>query len=120
MIDTDAMSYSLAQMYVEERRYRDAVEMLRPLVEAHPRDIALRILLAQAYFHQALLAPAEDQLRLILDQDPTESFARLLLTRTLERQSRHEEAATQRRLLAAMTGDEDVLVPHRLSASGTD
>lgn len=119
MFSPDAMSYSLAQTYVEERRYRDAVEMLLPLVEDRPRDIAVRILLAQAYFHQALLAPAEEQLRIILDQDPTESYARLMLTRTLERQSRHTEAATHRRLLAVMTGDDDLLFSHRLAASGS-
>ena len=53
----------------------------------------------------------------IVDQDPTETYARLLLMRTLERQSRHDEAATQRRLLVVMTGDEDLVAPRRRTAT---
>ena len=70
------------------------------------------MLLARSYFHAALLGPAEEQLRAVLDRDPTESYAHLMLARTLERQQRGQEATRHRRIVAALTGDDEHLRPY--------
>lgn len=112
-MDTQALNYSIGRAHVENGRYRDAIDHLRDLVIEAPENDDVRLLLARAYFHSALLAPAEEQLTVLLESDPTDDYARLLLVRTLERQSRNEEAGTQRRILAALTGDDSHLRAHR-------
>ncbi|MGO1972905.1 MAG: tetratricopeptide repeat protein [Propionibacteriaceae bacterium] len=112
-MDTQTLSYSIGRAHVENGRYREAVDHLRDLVVEVPDHSDARLLLARAYYHSALLAPAEEHLAVLLERDPTDDYARLLLVRTLERQSRHEEAGTQRRILAALTGDDSHLRTHR-------
>jgi Tfp pilus assembly protein PilF len=114
MEDLRALSYGLGQQYFDERRYRDAVRELLPVVEATPEDVGTRMLLARAYFHAALLKPAEEHLLEVLEREPTEAYAHLMLARTLERQSRHDEAGKHRRIAAALTGDDDLLAGHRV------
>ncbi|TWD80881.1 tetratricopeptide repeat protein [Kribbella amoyensis] len=113
MEDMRALSYGLGQQYFEERDYRGAIRALAPIVEETPEDVGTRLLLARAYYHAALLKPAEEQLREVLQREPTESYAHLMMARTLERQSRADEAGKHRRIVAALTGDEDHLQPHR-------
>jgi cytochrome c-type biogenesis protein CcmH/NrfG len=113
MEDMRALSYSLGRQYFEERDYRGAIRALLPIVEETPEDVGTRLLLARAYFHAALLKPAQEHLEEVLEREPTEYYARLMLARTLERQSRAEEATKHRRLVAALTGDDTHLKPHR-------
>lgn len=110
--DNRAMRYAMAQMYFDERRYRDAIDHLSDIVAEAPDNVGTRMLLARSYFHAALLRPAEEQLRAVLERDPTESYAHLMLARTLERQQRGDEATRHRRIAAALTGDEEHLRPH--------
>jgi predicted Zn-dependent protease len=113
MEDMRALSYGLGQQYFEERNYRGAVRALLPVVEETPDDVGTRLLLARAYFHAALLKPAEQHLQEILDREPTEAYAHLMMARTLERLSRRDEATKHRRIAAALTGDDSLLLPHR-------
>lgn len=115
-MDTRAMHYALGERYLEAGDYRGAIRELVDVVDQTPDEIGVRMLLARAYFHAALLAPAEEHLREVLDRDPTESYAHLMLARTLERRSRHDEAVKHRRIVAALTGDDDHLTPHRGAA----
>lgn len=111
-----ALSYGLGQQYFDERDYRGAIRALLPIVEETPDDVGTRLLLARAYFHSALLKPAEKHLLEILDRAPTESYAHLLMARTLERLSRADEAMKHRRIAAALTGDDSLLVSRSLRA----
>jgi len=111
--DMRALSYGLGQQYFEERDYRGAIRALRPVVEETPEDVGTRLLLARAYYHAALLKPAEEQLLEVIEREPTEYYAHLMLARTLERQSRPDEAGKHRRIAAALTGDDELLKPHR-------
>jgi Tfp pilus assembly protein PilF len=113
MEDMRALSYGLGQQYFDERDYRGAIRALRPVVEETPEDVGTRLLLARAYYHAALLKPAEEQLLEVIEREPTEYYAHLMLARTLERLSRADEAGKHRRIAAALTGDEDLLKPHR-------
>lgn len=82
--------------------------------------MGVRLLLARAYFHSALLRPAEEHLREVVERDPTETYARLMLARALERQSRSQEAMAHRRILSAMTGDDNLLQPYQATTSGAE
>lgn len=112
-MDTRALQYGLGEQYFEDGDYRGAIRALGEVVEQTPGDIGVRLLLARAYYHSALLAPAEYHLREVLDREPTEAYAHLMLARTLERRSQHDRAGTHRRIAAALTGDENLLDPHR-------
>jgi predicted Zn-dependent protease len=114
MEDMRALSYGLAQQYFDERDYRGAIRALAPVVEETPDAVGTRLLLARAYYHAALLKPAEEQLLEVIERAPTEYYAHLMLARTLERQSRAEEAVKHRRIAAALTGDDEMLKPHRI------
>lgn len=111
-MDTQSLHYSIGRTHLEEGRYRDAIDSLRAVADETPENTDVRLMLARAYYHSALFAPAEEHARAVIEQDPTDDYARLLLVRTLERQSRTEEAATHRRILAALTGDESHLRTH--------
>jgi cytochrome c-type biogenesis protein CcmH/NrfG len=114
MEDMRALSYGLGQQYFDERDYRGAIRALAPVVEETPDDVGTRLLLARAYYHSALLKPAEAHLLEVIQRQPTEYYAHLMLARTLERQSRAEEAVKHRRIAAALTGDDELLKPHRI------
>lgn len=115
-MDTMTLQYSIGRSHLEQGRYREAVDQLTDVVRHAPENTDARLMLARAYYHCALLAPAEEQLTTVVERDPTDDYARLLLVRTLERQSRTDEAATQRRILAALTGDASHLRAHRAFA----
>ncbi|ADB29424.1 tetratricopeptide TPR_2 repeat protein [Kribbella flavida DSM 17836] len=114
MEDMRALSYGLGRQYFEEKDYRGAIRALRPVVEETPDDVGTRLLLARAYYHSALLKPAEEHLHEVLTREPTEYYAHLMMARTLERQSRHDEAVKHRRIAAALTGNDELLQPHRV------
>jgi predicted Zn-dependent protease len=84
-----------------------AARLLEPIVEAEPRNAAVRQLLARAYFNSAQLAGAEAQLRTLIEDDPSDHYAHHVLGRTLERAGRFREALPHLRLAAAMKQHED-------------
>ncbi|MCD0447625.1 tetratricopeptide repeat protein [Actinocorallia sp. API 0066] len=87
-----------ATAFFTAKDYRSAIELLTPLAEEFPGQVATRLLLARAYFHSAQLRRAEAELRAVLDLDPTEAYAHLMLGRTLQRQSRDAEAVPHLRM----------------------
>lgn len=107
------LHYSLAEQAFADRDHRSAIGHLEQVLAAEPGNRQARELLMRAHYHRAALRPAEEQARLLLDADPTDGYARLVLVRSLERQARHDEAATHRRLLAALDGDQALLEGHR-------
>jgi hypothetical protein len=58
-----------------------------------------------------MVKEASGECEVLLEQAPTETYARLLMARTCERLGRKDEAATHRRLLAVMSGDDSLLGP---------
>ncbi len=84
-----------------------ALEMLRPLLEEHGEDPAVRLLAARAYFGSAQLGRAKQTLEVLLEHAPGDHYARFLLGRTLERSNRHGEALPHLRMAAAMSPDPD-------------
>jgi predicted Zn-dependent protease len=99
--------YRRAILFFESGDPLGCVRLLEPVIEAEPRNAAVRQLLARAYFASAQLARAEEQLRLLVERDPTDHYAHHVLGRTLERSGRFSEALPHLRLAAAMKQHED-------------
>ncbi|MFI5935853.1 tetratricopeptide repeat protein [Actinoplanes sp. NPDC051494] len=94
--------YRRANFVFESGDPLGASRMLEPIVEAEPRNAAVRLLLARAYFNSAQLGNAEAQLRELIERDPSDHYAHHVLGRTLERAGRFSEALPHLRLAAAM------------------
>ena len=99
-----------AQALFEERAYREAIVLLRELID-EPEDFGhaltdVRLLLARSYYHSALLGPAIDAAREVLAIDPHEPYAHLLIGRSLQRQSKPDEAAPHLKLAHLLGGYE--------------
>ena len=97
-----------AQALFEERAYREAIVLLRQLIDepegfGHALTEA-QLLLARSYYHSALLDPAIEAARDVLASDPHEPYAHLLIGRSLQRQSRPVEAAPHLRLAQLLGG----------------
>ena len=99
-----------AQALFEERAYREAIVLLRQLLDGpeaaefgHGLTEA-RLLLARAYYHSALLGPAIEAAREVLAADPHEPYAHLLIGRSLQRQSKWDEAAPHLKLAKLLGG----------------
>lgn len=96
-----------AQALFEDRAYREAIVLLKELLEIDGIGHGLtgaRLLLARSYYHSALLGPAIDTARDVLAIDPHEPYAHLLLGRSLQRQSKPEEAAAHLKLAELLGG----------------
>ena len=99
--------YRRAHFIFESGDPLGAARVLEPIVEAEPRNAAVRQLLARAYFNSAQLSGAEAQLRALFELDPWDHYAHPVLGRTLERAGRFREALPHLRLAAAMKQHED-------------
>jgi Flp pilus assembly protein TadD len=99
--------YRRATMFFESGDPLGASRLLEPIVEAEPRNAAVRLLLARAYFNSAQLNAAEAQLRALVEHDPSDHYAHHVLGRTLERAGRFREALPHLRLAAAMKQQTD-------------
>lgn len=96
-----------AQALFEDRAYREAIVLLKELLEVEEIGHGLtgaRLLLARSYYHSALLGPAIAAAREVLAIDPHEPYAHLLLGRSLQRQSKPEEAAPHLKLAELLGG----------------
>ncbi|PUA81431.1 hypothetical protein C7S10_09615 [Nocardioides currus] len=108
MSDSTHDRWVRAQSLFEDRAYREAIVLLRELVE-DPGDVVhalteVRLLLARSYYHSALLGPAIEAAREVLAADPGEAYAHLLIGRSLQRQSKREEAEPHMKLAELLGG----------------
>ncbi|GID26336.1 tetratricopeptide repeat protein [Paractinoplanes brasiliensis] len=99
--------YRRATFFFESGDPLGAAKLLEPIVEAEPRNTAVRQLLARAYFNSAQLGRAEAHLRALVAHDPSDHYAHHVLGRTLERDGRFREALPHLRLAAAMKHHSD-------------
>ncbi|WBB60017.1 tetratricopeptide repeat protein [Streptomyces sp. WMMC500] len=83
--ETDVVDYRAAEQLLAARDPRGAVQLLDPLVEAHPEKVSPRLLRARAYFMSARLRAAEADFRTVIDREPDNAYAHFALARTLER-----------------------------------
>lgn len=87
---------------LDSRFPRDAVRVLRKVVDAEPNNASAWKLLGRAHFAAAQLKPAEQAFRRLIELDPTYGWAQTALGLSLDRQSRHDEGAVHHRLATAM------------------
>lgn len=95
-------TYRRAELFLDSDQPTEAALLLAPLAAALPDDTAVLELHARALFSSAQLPRAELALRALVARRPDDGWAHLALARVLERQSRPDEAATTRRLAAAL------------------
>ncbi|MEV6103381.1 tetratricopeptide repeat protein [Streptomyces sp. NPDC051940] len=102
--ETHLVDFRAAEQLLAARDPRGAVQLLDPVVEAHPENTAARLLRARAYFHSAQLGAAEAEFLVVLDREPDNAYAHFALARTLERGGSLRAAEAQRhfRLAAAL------------------
>ena len=99
-----------AQALFEDRAYREAIVLLRELLDGPEVEnighglTEARLLLARSYYHSALLAPAIEAARAVLAADPHEPYAHLLIGRSLQRQSKPDEAVQHLKLANLLGG----------------
>ncbi len=87
---------------LDSRFPRDAVRVLRKVVDAEPNNASAWELIGRAHFAAAQLVPAEMAFRRLVELDPTYGWAQTALGLSLDRQSRHSEGAAHHRLATAM------------------
>jgi Flp pilus assembly protein TadD len=95
-------AFRKAEELLDSRYPRDAVRVVRRVVEDEPGNAAAWELLGRAHFAAAQLTPAEQAFRRLIELEPTSGWAHTALGLTLGRQSRPDEAATMHRLATAM------------------
>lgn len=98
-------AFRAGQELLDSRNPRDAVRLLRRVVDADPRNPAAWELLGRAHFAAAQLSPAEFAFRRLVELEPTSAWAHTALGLSLDRQSRHVEGAAFHRMAAAMGTD---------------
>lgn len=95
-------AFRTGEELLADRFPRDAVRVLRRVVEAEPNHGAGWELLGRSYFAAAQLVPAEEAFRRLVELEPTSAWAQTALGLSLDRQSRHSEGAVHHRIAAAM------------------
>ncbi|TXL63352.1 tetratricopeptide repeat protein [Aeromicrobium terrae] len=95
-------AFRKAEELLDSRYPRDAVRVVRRVLDEEPGNAAAWELLGRAHFAAAQLKPAEDAFRRLIELEPTSGWAHTALGLALDRQSRPDEAATMHRLATAM------------------
>lgn len=95
-------AFRTGEQLFADRFPRDAVRVLRKVVEAEPGNAAGWELMGRSHFAAAQLVPAEQAFRRLVEIEPTSAWAQTALGLSLDRQSRHREGAVHHRLAAAM------------------
>jgi Flp pilus assembly protein TadD len=95
-------AFRTGEELLADRHPRDAVRVLRKVVDAEPSNAAGWELLGRAHFAAAQLAPAEQAFRRLVELEPASAWAQTALGLSLDRQSRHREGAVHHRIAAAM------------------
>ena len=100
--DTPYEAFRRAETFFEAGRPDVAADLLLPVLAAEPANVAALELLARAYLGSAQLTRAENTLRRLVELAPADAWARFALARALERRSLDDEAASHRRIAAAL------------------
>lgn len=100
--ETHVVAFRAAEQLLAARDPRGALQLLDPLVAAHPENTAARLLRARAYFLAARLRSAEEEFGLVVQREPDNAYAHFALGRTLQRAGRPGEARRHFRLAAAL------------------
>ncbi|MCW2770577.1 MAG: hypothetical protein JWR27_2010 [Aeromicrobium sp.] len=95
-------AFRMGEELLDSRYPRDAVRVLRRVLDAEPSHAAAWELMGRAHFAAAQLGPAEEAFRRLVELEPTSAWAQTALGLSLDRQSRHREGAVHHRLAAAM------------------
>jgi len=96
-----------ARMEMLNRRFSEAVDILRKALERSPEDNRLRVALGRAYLYQGKEGLAIRQFREALRRNPRDRLARLELARALaDRGDYKASSQLYQELLAANAGDE--------------
>ncbi|MET0766243.1 MAG: tetratricopeptide repeat protein [Aeromicrobium sp.] len=95
-------AFRMGEELLDSRYPRDAVRVLRRVLDAEPSHAAAWELMGRAHFAAAQLVPAEEAFRRLIELEPTSAWAQTALGLSLDRQSRHREGAVHHRLAAAM------------------
>jgi Flp pilus assembly protein TadD len=111
--ETHVIAYRAAERLLEARDPRGALQLLDPLITAHPENTAARLLRARAFFLGAQLRSAELEFQLVIEREPDNAYAHFALGRTLERAGRDDEALRHFRLAAALDPRPDFLAAAR-------
>ncbi len=96
-------AFRRAENLVGQRRPREALSTLEPVLHIGADKPSVQLLLGRAYYFSAQLVRAESAFSRVLELDPSDHYARLALGRTLQRQGRLAEARAQLRLAATMS-----------------
>ncbi len=95
-------AFRRAETFFDAGRPDVAADLLIPVLATEPTNVAALELLARAYLGSAQLKRAEQTLRRLVDLAPADAWARFALARALERRSLIDEAASHRRIAAAL------------------
>lgn len=95
-------AFRRAETFFEAGRPDVAADLLIPVLATEPTNVAALELLARSYLGSAQLNRAEQTLRRLVDLAPADAWARFALARALERRSLIDEAASHRRIAAAL------------------
>ncbi|MFI8998301.1 tetratricopeptide repeat protein [Streptomyces sp. NPDC053542] len=116
--ETHVIDFRAAEQLLSARDPRGAVQLLDPVIAAHPENTAARLLRARAFFLAAQLRPAELEFQVVLEREPDNAFAHFALGRTLERANRPDEALRHFRLAAALDPRPDFIEAARFPVQG--
>jgi len=100
--DQAVRAFRQAEELVSQRRPREALNAMGPIMHIAEGKPSVQLLLGRAYYFATQLNQAEGAFARVLELDPSDHYARLALGRTLQRQGRLIEARAQLRLAATM------------------
>lgn len=110
-MDRDAAHWEAVEEAVEllhEERYREALEVLREVLKADPKNAYAFFFLGQAFYEVGEMEPARDAYRACVTLAPQHLGARIALTHVERKLGRHREAIKEGMIaceLAPMDGD---------------
>jgi len=111
LMDRDAAHWEAVEEAIEllqEERYREALEVLREVLRADPKNAYAFFFLAQAFYEVGEMEPARDAYRACLALAPEHLGARIALTHVERKLGRHREAIKEGMIAleqAPMDGD---------------
>jgi tetratricopeptide (TPR) repeat protein len=94
-MDRDAAHWEAVEEAVEllhEERYREALEVLREVLKADPKNAYAFFFLGQAFYEVGEMEPARDAYRACLNLAPEHLGARIAITHVERKLGRHREA----------------------------
>ncbi|WP_030624656.1 tetratricopeptide repeat protein [Streptomyces sclerotialus] len=118
--ETHVIDFRAAEQLLAARDPRGAVQLLDPVIAAHPENTAARLLRARAFFLAAQLRSAETEFQVVLEREPDNAFAHFALGRTLQRAARPDEAMRHFRLAAALDPRPDFIEAARFPLAPGD